>query len=83
MLLLGHDNLLFYSTVLTHIVKTCGTVAIKTTKETLFGIEFFGECYVFPGLNVSQLELVSAADPVIGCYYGVGSTYYVKIFSFE
>ncbi len=83
MLLLGHDSPLFYSTVLTHIVKTCGTVVLKTTREPLFGIEFFGECYVYPGLDMTKLEPVSAADPTTDCFYGVGNTFYVQIFSFE
>ncbi len=74
----------FYQDVLTHIVKTCGTVAFKTTGEPLFAIESYAECYVFPGLTLAQLESIpTAVDPETNCPHGVGKDLYVQIFTFQ
>ena len=70
----------FYSDVLRHIVKTCGTVVTKTYGEPLFGIEFYAECWVFPGLTLAELASVPTGT---GCRFGVGEGRHVQLYSFE
>ena len=66
------DYWAFYS----HLVRTCGTMAYKTNKEVLFGIEYYGECYIFPGLTTERLESITQAE---GCFYGIGGNNLVSL----
>ncbi len=59
-------------------------MARKTTGEPFFGIEYWAECYVFPGLTQAQLESVpTAADPATNCEWDVGKGHHVQIFTWN
>ena len=59
-------------------------MALKTTGEPLFGIEYWAECWVFPGLTQAQLESIpTAANPATNCPFDVGDEFYVQIFTWN
>ena len=62
-----------------HIVRTCGTVALKKTREILFGVEFHGECYFFPGLTTEQLQSLTVVNNG-SCYAGIGGDHYISMY---
>ena len=55
-------------------------MAVKTTGEPLFGIEKYGECWMFPGLTQEQLASIPTGSD---CTLGVGGDGHVQLFSFE
>ena len=79
MYLPGYD---YYDDVWSHLVRTCATVVYKTTGEKLFGIEFWGECWVFTGLTQTALASVNQVDGSTHCPYGVGKAHYIQMFTY-